>query len=265
MSPLTRAFWEQGRVAACPIYDTHAHYGPYSAIYFPERGKADAMLAIMDRVGVQTAVLSGHLALVDARLGNQEIARVVAAHPDRFRGYLVMNPRYPDYIAQVLDGFDTWKQRGFVGFKLHPGMHDYALTDANYAPVLAFANAHRVPILSHTWGSDGTCGTKQVEKVVTRYPDLPFIAGHACYGDWDAAIALSRAHANLYLELTAAYAVNGILERMVSGAGAGKVLFGNDLPWFDTAYALGCVLFARISDADRHAILHRNAEALFGC
>jgi predicted TIM-barrel fold metal-dependent hydrolase len=263
-SALFQSFWKQGRAAHCPIFDAHAHYGPYRAIYFPDRGEADAMLAVMDRVGVRIALLSGHTALVDAERGNQEIAQVISAHPDRFRGYLVMNPNYPDYIAQVLDEYDMWAAQGFVGFKLHPGMHEYALTDPNYAPVLHFAHERRVPVLSHTWGPDGTCGTKQVNQVIDRYPDMPFIAGHACYGDWDAAIALAREHANLYLELTAAYAVNGVLERMVSGAGATKILFGNDLPWFDTAYALGCVLFAHISDGERHAILHRNGEELFG-
>jgi predicted TIM-barrel fold metal-dependent hydrolase len=261
-SELLQACSEWGAAADCPIVDVHAHYGPYRAIYFPHRGEAEAMLSVMDRVGVRIAVLSGHTALADARLGNQEIAEVVAAHPDRFRGYIVINPHYPEYTAAVIDQFDTWMAEGFVGFKLHPGMHEYPLTGPNYASLLEFANARRVPILCHTWGADGTCGTVQVRAIVERYSDLPFIAGHACYGDWDPAIALARKHENLFLELTAAYAVNGILERMVEGAGAGNVLFGNDLPWFDTAYALGCVLYAHITDAERHAILHRNAERL---
>jgi len=261
-SALVSTFLVEGRSDDCPIIDAHAHYGPYRAIYFPQGGKADAMLKAMDRAGVRVAVLSGHAALVDPVRGNAEVAEVVAAHPDRFRGYLVTNPNYPDHIARALAEFDRWQERGFVGFKLHPGMHEYSLTDPNYASVLAYANEHCVPVLSHTWGADGTCGTKQVRDVIRRYPDLPFIAGHACYGDWDGAIALAAGHENLYLELTAAYAVNGVIERMVAGAGAHKVLFGDDLPWFDPTYAIGCVLFAHITDEDRRAILYRSAAAL---
>jgi predicted TIM-barrel fold metal-dependent hydrolase len=245
------------------VIDAHAHYGPYQAIYFPGGGRSDAMLKAMDRAGVQIAVLSGHTALVDPGRGNAEIAEVVATHPGRFRGHVVVNPNYPDHAARALDAFDEWQQRGFVGFKLHPGMHEYSLTGPRYASVLAYANERRVPVLSHTWGADGTCGTEQVREVVRRYPDLPFVAGHACYGDWDNAIGLAAAHDNLYLELTAAYAVNGVIERMVDGAGAQKVLFGDDLPWFDPNYAIGCVLFARISDDDRRAILHGNAACLY--
>ena len=42
-----------------------------------------------------------------------------------------------------------------------------------------------------------------------------------------------------------------------------KILYGDDLPWFNPHYGIGCVLFSRISDAARHAILHENAERIF--
>ncbi|MBN1583039.1 MAG: amidohydrolase family protein [Anaerolineae bacterium] len=263
-SPLTYAFWEYGRVDDCPIFDTHAHYGPFSGIYFPDRGEVDAMLAVMERVGIRIALVSGHAALIDPARGNEIVAGLVAAHPGRFRGYLVANPNYPQQIARDLGDFAQWQARGFVGFKIHPSSHKYSLTGDNYRPLFEFANARRIPLLSHTWGADGLCGTKQVREIVSTYRSMPFLAGHACYDDWDAAIALAARHDNLYLELTAAYAYNGLLERMVAGMGAHKIMFGNDLPWFDSMYAVGCVLSARITDDDRRAILYRNAEQLFG-
>ncbi|MBN1937237.1 MAG: amidohydrolase family protein [Anaerolineae bacterium] len=262
-SRLLQTFWAQGRVADCPIFDTHAHYGPFNGIYFPGRGEAAAMLSVMDRAGVRLAVVSGHTALVDPLRGNELVADLIATHPDRFRGYLVINPNYPEQAQRDIAGFDFWQTRGFVGFKIHPSGHKYSLTGDGYRPLFEFVDAQRIPVLSHTWGADGLCGTRQVREIVETYPNVPFLAGHSCYGDWKNAIALSAAHPNLYLELTAAYAYNGLLERMVAGCGAHKVLFGNDLPWFDSLYAVGCVLGARITDEDRHAILHRNAEQLF--
>ena len=32
---ITREFVAHGRVDDCPVIDTHAHFGPYVAIYFP--------------------------------------------------------------------------------------------------------------------------------------------------------------------------------------------------------------------------------------
>ena len=88
--------------------------------------------------------------------------------------------------------------------------------------------------------------------------------GHAGYGDWDAAIETANDHPNTYLELTAAYHLNGVLERFCNEAGSERVLFGTDLPWFDQHYGIGCIMMADITDDDRRNILHRNAEKLFG-
>ncbi len=86
--------------------------------------------------------------------------------------------------------------------------------------------------------------------------------GHAGYGDWDDALAVAREHDNCYLELTAAYRVGGMIERMVDEVGSQKILFGTDLPWFDPHWGIGAVCFSHIGEDDRHNILHRNAERL---
>ena len=41
-----------------------------------------------------------------------------------------------------------------------------------------------------------------------------------------------------------------------------RMLFGTDLPWFAQHRGIGAILSADISDADRHNMLHRNAERL---
>ena len=50
---------------------------------------------------------------------------------------------------------------------------------------------------------------------------------------------------------------------MVNTGVQDKILYGDDLPWFNPHYGIGCVLFSRISDEARHAILHENAERIF--
>ncbi len=88
--------------------------------------------------------------------------------------------------------------------------------------------------------------------------------GHSGYGEWEAAFSVVRENPNIYLELTAASRVGGIITRMVKEVGSEKVVFGTDLPWFDPHYGIGSVCFSRIADEDRHNILHRNAERLLG-
>jgi predicted TIM-barrel fold metal-dependent hydrolase len=107
--------------------------------------------------------------------------------------------------------------------------------------------------------------------------------GHSGYGEWEVSVGAARDLPNVFLELTAVYAadnfallsfcpewrarasvpgISGIIEYMVEQAGSHKIVFGTDLPWYSPHYAAGSILFAHISDEDRHNILHRNAEKL---
>jgi len=56
--------------------------------------------------------------------------------------------------------------------------------------------------------------------------------------------------------------LNGIIEYFVERANSNKILYGTDMPWYSPHFAVGTVLFARISEVDRHNICHRNAERI---
>lgn len=101
-----------------------------------------------------------------------------------------------------------------------------------------------------------------LEKVASRYSNVVFLMGHSGYGEWEKSIQVARDYPNVYLELTAAYAINGVIEWMVREASPDKILFGTSLPWFDPHYGIGCILFSRITDEEGHKIPHRNAEKL---
>jgi len=258
-SVLAREFRETGRSRSCPVIDMHGHFGPYEGIWFPNV-TAEAMIGTMDRAGVRMIVCSSHESLIDSAAGNERMARVVRSHPDRFRAYWCINPNDPELIARQLPGLDARPE--FLGLKFLSDYHQYPVTGDAYRPALEYAEAHRMPILMHTWGGSPNDGPRLVAEVADRHPDLVILMGHAGYGEWDYSSDMVRDHANVYLELTAAYAVNGAIERMVERAGARKILFGTDLPWFDPHYGIGCILYARISDEDRQDILHRNAERI---
>ena len=258
-SQIARDFLTHGRSPTCPVIDMHGHYGPYAGIYFP-RPYADGMLASMDRAGVLAIAFSGHAALVDPARGNPEVAAVVRAHPGRFYGYWAVDPLDRKLVEQEVARLP--REPGFVGFKFHPDWHTYPITGADYAPALEYAHEHRLLVLSHSWGGSAYSRPGLFAEVARKYPQVQFLMGHAGYGEWDTAIAVAKEHGNVYLELTAASGVGGIVERFVTEAGAHKVLFGTDLPWFDPLYAIGCICFSRITDDDRRDILHRNAERL---
>ncbi|MEM3545604.1 MAG: amidohydrolase family protein [Candidatus Bathyarchaeia archaeon] len=257
-SQIVREFMDEGKSRSCPVIDVHTHLGPYQGIYFPNPSPED-MIRTMDRCGVKIAISSSHAALIDSR-ENIKMVDVVRKYPDRFRAYWVINPNYPEEIPNEIRRFSELE--GFVGFKFLSDYHKHPITSPRYENALKYADENRLIVLLHTWGYSPYDSPALVEKIAVKYPNVIFLMGHSGYGEWEKAIQVARDYPNVYLELTAAYAVNGVIEWMVKGAGSEKILFGTDLPWFDPHYGIGCVIFSRITDEERHNILHRNVERL---
>jgi len=206
----------------------------------------------------------------------------VDRYPGLLAGYWAVNPNYPRSAGRAPRDLEAG--RGLAGFKLLPDYHVYPLTGDRYRAALEYADDKGRLVLVHTWGGSAFNSPRMLEETAGRYPGAVFLMGHSGFGDWDAAIRMAREMPNIFLDLTAVWIahdfgmlpsgsgtpaalmsylqVNGIIERMVEGAGSRKIVFGTDLPWYSPHYAAGAVLFARINDPARHDILHRNAERL---
>jgi uncharacterized protein len=259
-SALAKEFWENGKSDSCPIYDMHGHMGPLGSIYFP-RGDTEGMIQTMDECGVKMLVFSHHLALFSPDFGNRPSIEAVRRYPNRLRAYCVINPNYPEEAEKDIAAFDDHRDV-FVGFKFLSDYHKVALTDDRYTPALKFADANGLLTLMHTWGGSQYDGPKPVRQIAERYPNIKFLLGHSCHGEWDEAVKLARDFPNIYLELTAVFDDRGVIEKFASEAGSDRMLFGTDLPWFDPHHAVGVLLSSHISDDDRRNICYRNAVKL---
>ncbi|MFH0964223.1 MAG: amidohydrolase family protein [Planctomycetota bacterium] len=259
-SPLARDFLEKGMGAVFPVIDMHSHPDRFKAIYFPCVEPED-MAAHLDRAGVALVCGVTHESLFgDMRQGNDAMEKLVRAYPRHFRGYVGINPNFPDLVANELAAYE--RRRGFIGFKFLPSYHSYKITGPANVPVFEFAESRGLVILSHTWGHDPYNAPEMFADLAERYGNVTWLLGHAGYGDWNTAARIAADHPNVFLELTAAYGVNGVIERFVEIAGSRKVVFGTDWPWFDPNYGVGCVLFAHITDEDRRNILLENARGI---
>ena len=78
----------------------------------------------------------------------------------------------------------------------------------------------------------------------------------------DEAIEVARTHDNVMLDLCDIHRHSGIVDKMVEGVGADKVLFGTDIPWYDPSYCLGSILFSHISDEDKYKVIYGNAKKI---
>jgi len=265
-SKLAQEYMRTGRLEGLQIIDTHTHMGPFYGSHLPNPD-VESMLRSMDRHNVEFIITAPQSSLFVAGYGNRETEEAMRRYPDRIRGWYSYNPNHPKAIEQIDSDFQ--QNPGYVGFKVLPDYHRTRLDGPEYQAIFDYANARGLPVLSHTWGQamyDGNVYSNipMISKVVEAFPRMQFIMGHSVQGQCDEAIDLAVAHENAYLELTDTYRFNGLLEKMCVKAGSHKVLFGTDLPWYNPAYCLGCILFADITDAEKEDIIRNNILRILG-
>ena len=76
------------------------------------------------------------------------------------------------------------------------------------------------------------------------------------------AIDLAKAYRNAYLDLCDTGRFYGIIEKMVDGAGADRVLYAPDAPLQGYRFIQGAVFSADITDGEKRLILRDNAARL---
>ncbi len=247
------------------IIDAHGHMGPWLDFNVPEQGSPDARVRTMDQCGISTTVISPHLCIgPDYRLGNRHAYEAAARFPGRLVPFVTVNPTYG--AAEIQQEIEYWAANGGIqAFKLHPSLHQYKASGKDYFPVYEYAQAHGLPILSHSWAGDPLGGASTLGGLAAQFPAAGFIIGHAA-SSWqvlDEAEKEAHEHPNVYLDLTGSRLIRGLIEDMVKRVGADRVLFGTDNPFIDPRPGLGRVLAARLSDDDKRKILGLNAKRLF--
>jgi predicted TIM-barrel fold metal-dependent hydrolase len=256
VSELLRAGRAGERLAGLEITDLHAHLGVYP-FTIPDLSVA-GMIASMDRLGVARTVVS-HMACMsaDAERGNRELQVAVQAYPDRLLAYVFVWPFSREWVR---DQAEHWlAQPGFVGVKIHDAT-GFPYTHASYEPLYALAQERRLPVLLHTWGAAEEF--TQVRALAARYPEAAFLLAHSGSNNEPAYMEIARDHPHVYLDTTLSSARRGLLERLVEGAGADKVVWGSDVYFINQAQQLGRVLGAQLDDEIKARVLGGNAARI---
>jgi uncharacterized protein len=260
---------ESGRsLAGELVIDAHTHMGPWAAFAIPADPWSDGMIASMDVVGIRTCVTAPHMGIgPDAIEGNRQAEEAAEKHPGRIVPYCCYSPHEPEHVAvaELERMFASGTSKRAVGVKIHPAIHNVAVTDSRYAPMWEFAERHSVPVLSHTWGGDSLCGPSLFAGISRNHPSVPILLGHTG-GTRDGffeAVDAALLHDALYADLTTSLLKQGMLEMLVDRIGSERVLFGTDMPFVDCRAQIGYVASARITDEDKRRIFGLNAARLF--
>lgn len=155
---------------------------------------------------------------------NAEVAAAMSDHPDRFLGWIFVNPRGRN---NPVDEFEKWKEyAGFIGVKAHPFWHRY--DPVALAPVAEKAAEAGMPLLIHV----GFDSQGDYLSLMNAVPGLKLILAHAGFPEFADTWAAIQNMPNVYVDLSAdAYVDADVTCHAVAALGADRCLFGTDGPY----------------------------------
>jgi uncharacterized protein len=240
------------------VIDFHGHVGRWDR--FGMLDEPERVLHAMDAAGVDRACVF-NIFHPDGTTGNDLTARFVAQYPQRFIGFAYVSPLMPErMLPELARSIDRLH---FAAIKLYPPYTPWPFDESPWHPIYRFADERGLAVILHT-GSEAQSLPKLVGKIAPHYPRANFVLGHSgnTAAERDQAIAAARSYPNVYLETCSTFRSPGVIEQLVNEAGAGRVLYGSDLPLMDPRSQLGKIITAQISDAAKRQVVGENARRL---
>ncbi len=155
---------------------------------------------------------------------NALVFDAVDKNPDRFLGWIFVNPRGKN---DPVEEYDRWKDHpGVVGVKAHPFWHQYP--PAALVPVARQAATDKRPLLIHVgFGEHG-----RFEELVDQVPDLKLILAHAGFPEYPQTWPKIINNKNILVDVSqSSYVGEKILARVVRALGVDRCCFGTDGPF----------------------------------
>jgi predicted TIM-barrel fold metal-dependent hydrolase len=224
-------------------------------------GAADtnALLATMAEVGVQQSVVVA----MDPWVPTADILEICALLGGVLIPFGSVDPWTDDYQER----FTHLLTQPIRGIKFHSDLQRLPLDSSRLGAmleILASSDRSYLPVYLHTGNFPiyrplDSPWEKALPKMLTAFPTLTFVCGHA---GWDAPLAALKAalgHDNLLLETS--WQPPHLIRRLCDKIGPERLLFGSDFPLFSQRRALRNVRLA-LTDAEFSFVTCKNAERL---
>lgn len=262
--------------------DITAHYPPeldqfWDLVHILDMTKrgvpVEEELQMMDAAGIDKGLL---VATTGAPVGSslffekpfEKIAAVCAAHPDRFKGVIGVNP---SRIMPWLKKLETAvKEYGFVGAHLYPHWFDAPPDDRMYYPFYAKCAELGVPIqiqVGHSaqWFLRTVAQPITLDRVAIDFPELKIIGIHIGHPWTEEMISLAWKHPNVFIGTDAHLPKywDASLIKFINSRGQDKVLFGTDWPVVDFGRALAELDKLDLRAGPKRKLLVENAARVY--
>jgi len=155
---------------------------------------------------------------------NESVATALKEHPDRFLGWIFVNPNGKN---DVLQEYEKWKDTpGFIGVKAHPFWHQFAPIEL--LPLAEKLAESGKPLLLHV----GYDAHGDFISLVDKIPTLKLILAHTGFPNYSDTWKIIKDRPNIWVDVSAdAYVNEKAAKNAVNYLGADRCLFGTDGPY----------------------------------
>jgi hypothetical protein len=199
---------------------------------------------------------------------NDEVARMVAAHPDRFAGVAAVDLRDPvAAVTQLRRLVDV----GMVALRIVPWLWDLPPDDRRYYPLYATCVELGIPFctqIGHTGPlrpSEPGRPIPYLDNILLEFPDLVVVGGHVGFPWVNEALSLAMKYQNFHID-TSAYAVHRLPAELIEylrGPGRSRVLFGTNWPMLSAGRCLEHLDELGLDEEATELFLGGNATQVF--
>ena len=253
------------------IIDTHVHL---EAWYLTEpdatpdpNGFRDLFSECRHRTRLLLASTGRHPMMTRSNVASvRNVAKVSAAHPDKFIGSMMINPHMDDALEAVELGVRELGMRA-VG-ELVQYIHSWRTDGPEILPVIVRAIELDLSMMFHV--SDET-HAEAIARLAAKFPRGRFIAAHAAGGrSWRRGIETVRPCPNVWVEIMRGNEEQ--LKLLLATVGSSRITFGTDFAIDDNPglryragnWLLDCLDRLGVRDADVERITSGNARDLLG-
>lgn len=232
---------------------------------------AGRWVAEMDKYGL------GRVAIIASLPGDEgSVASAVAAYPNRFIGYHMVNPAVgmPDMTHLRVPCF-------------FPAMHGYAMHDPAVEAILSGLSSRPKPVVFVHCGVLSVGVRKKLglpsmfdmrysnpldlHAIALRYPHIRFVVPHFGAGYFREALMLADLCPNVYLDTSSSnswmryegLSLVEVFRRALAVMGAKRLLFGTDSSFFPRGWN-GAVFHAQVAALGELGLGDADARAIFG-
>jgi len=194
---------------------------------------------------------------------NETTAQVMKAHPDKFLGWITVNPK----VAPLMPEIEKWVGKpGWVGVKAHPFWHCYPV--ASLDEVAGYCAGKNLPLLIHLGGNKERGDFRFLPE---RHPKLKIIYAHAGIPYYRELWEYIKNKENLFVDLSSPYLDEPLRYETLKVLGARKCLYGSDGPYgfpdpadglYDHGAILNEIMRAPISDNDKELVFNSNFKKI---